>query len=58
MLKLNNNKTELMLVTSKRTNHLYSLPTSITIGNAQISFKLFVKILDFTLDYHLVMNFG
>ena len=34
MLKLNDNKTELMLVTSKRTKHLHSLPTSITIGNA------------------------
>ena len=30
MLKLNDNKTELMLVTSKRTNHLHDLPTSIT----------------------------
>ena len=39
MLKLNDNKTELMLVTSKRTNHLHTLPTSITIGNAQIHFK-------------------
>ena len=27
MLKLNDNKTELMLVTSKRTNHLHNLPT-------------------------------
>ena len=34
MLKLNDNKTELMLVTSKRTKHLHNLPTSITIGNA------------------------
>ena len=34
MLKLNDNKTELMLVNSKRTKHLHSLPTSITIGNA------------------------
>ena len=39
MLKLNDNKTELMLVTSNRTKHLHSLPTSITIGNAQIPFK-------------------
>ena len=39
MLKLNDNKTELMLVTSKRSKHLHSLPTSITIGNAQIPFK-------------------
>ena len=33
MLKLNDSKTELMLVTSKRSEHLHSLPTSITIGN-------------------------
>ena len=34
MLELNDNMTELMLVTSNRTRHLHSLPTSITIGNA------------------------
>ena len=56
MLKLNDNKTELMLVTSKRSKHLYSLPTSITIGNAQIPFKKSVKNLGFTLDCHLTMN--
>ena len=56
MLKLNDNKTELMLVTSKRTKHLHSLPTSITIGNAQIPFKKSVKNLGFTLDCHLTMN--
>ena len=56
MLKLNDNKTKLMLVTSKRTKHLHSLPTSITIGNAQIPFKKSVKNLGFTLDCHLTMN--
>ena len=56
MLKLNDNKTELMLVTSKRTKHLHSLPTSITIGNAQIPFKQSVKNLGFTLDCHLAVN--
>ena len=40
MHKLNDNKTELMLVTSKRTNHLHSLPTSITIGNAEIPLRI------------------
>ena len=50
------NKTELMLVTSKRTKHLHSLPTSITIGNAQIPFKKYVKNLGFILDCHLTMN--
>ena len=56
MLKLNDNKTELMLVTSKRTKHLHKIPTSITIGNAQIPFKQSVKNLALTLDCHLTMN--
>ena len=56
MLKLNDNKTELMLVASKRTEHLHSLTTSITVGNAQIPFKQSVKNLGFTLDCHLNMN--
>ena len=56
MLKLNDNKAELMLVTSRRTSHLHDLPTSITIGNAQISFKQSVKNLGFALDCHLTMN--
>ena len=56
MLKLNDNKTKLMLVTSKRTRHLHSLPTSMTIGNAQIPFKHSVKNLGFALDCHLTMN--
>ena len=56
MLKLNDNKTGLMLVTSKRTKHLHSLPTSITIGNAQFPFKQSVKKLGFALDCHLTMK--
>ena len=56
MLKLNDSKTELMLVTSIRSKHLHSLPTSITIGNAQIPFKQSVKNLGFTLDCHLTLN--
>ena len=56
MLELNENKTELMLVTSNRTKHLHSLPTTITIVNAQIPFEQSVKNLDFTLDCHLTMN--
>ena len=56
MLKVNDSKTELMLVTSKRSKHLHNLPTSITIGNAQIPFKQSVKNLGFTLDCHLTMN--
>ena len=56
MLKVNDNKKELMFVTSKRTKHLHNLPTSITIGNAQIPFKQSVKNLGFALDCHLTMN--
>ena len=55
-LKLNNNKTEHMLVTSKRAEYLHNVPTSITIGNAQIPFKQSVKNLSFPLDCHLTMN--
>ena len=56
MLKLNDSKTELMLVTSKRSKHLHNLLTSITKGNAQMPFKQSVKNLGFTLDCHLTMN--
>ena len=55
MHKPNDSKTELMLVTSKRTKHLHNLITSITIGKAQIPFKQSVKNLGFTLDCHLTM---
>ena len=56
MLKLNDNKTEHMFVTSKRTRHHHHVPTSVTIGNAQITFKQSVKNLGFTLDCHLTKN--
>ena len=56
MLKLNDNKTELMIVTSKRTKHLHSLPTSITMGNANIPFKQSAKNMGFTLDCNLKVD--
>ena len=56
MLKLNDNKTELMLITPMRTKHLHNLPTSITIGNAQIPFEQSVMNLGLKLDCHLTMN--
>ena len=43
MIELNDDRTELMVVTSKRTKHLHNLPTSISIDNAQIPFKQSVK---------------
>ena len=56
LIKLNDSKTELMLVTSNRTKHLHSLSTSITIGNAQIPFEQSVRNFSLTLDCHLTMN--
>ena len=53
MPKLNDNKRELMPVTSKRTKYLHNLPTSITIGNAHIPFKHSLINLGITLDIHL-----
>ena len=56
MFRLNDNKKELMLVTSKRTKHLHNLPTLITIGNSQLPFKQSVMNLGFALDCHLTIN--
>ena len=56
MIKLNDNKTNLILVTSKRTKHHHNLPTSITIGDAQIPIRQNVRNLVFTLDSHFTMN--
>ena len=53
MLKLNDNKTELILVTSNRTKHLHNLPTSITIGNARFPSNSLWRIWVLYLDCHL-----
>ena len=54
--QLNDIRTELMLVTFKRNKHRHNIPTLITIGNAQISFKQSVNNFGFSLDCHLSMN--
>ena len=56
MLILDKTKTELMIVTSRINEHLHSLPTSITIGNAQIPSKQSVMNMGLTLDCHLTIN--
>ena len=56
MHRLNDNKTELMHVTTKRTKHLHNLRTSFLIGNAQVPFRQSMKNLGFTLDCHLTIN--
>ena len=55
MLKLNDNKTDLMLVTSKGTKHLHNLLTSISIFKAKIPLKQSVNNLGFILDCHLAI---
>ena len=50
-------KSELMLVTSRRTKYLHKLPTSNTIDNAPIPFKQSVKNLGLTFHRHLSMNY-
>ena len=56
MLNLNDSKTELVFVTIRGARHLHNLPTSMTIGNAQIPFKQSVPNLGLTLDCHLTVN--
>ena len=56
MLILNDNKRELMFVTSKRAKNLHSMHSSLTIGNAKFTLRQSVKNLGFTLDCHLTMN--
>ena len=56
MPNINDNMTKLMLVTSKGSKHLHSLPTSITISSAVIPIKQSVMKMGFALDDHLTVN--
>ena len=55
-LKLMKTRQNSCLSPPKEFLYLHNLPTSITIGNAQIPFKQFVNYLGYALDYHLTMN--
>ena len=55
-LKLNDDKTEVMVVSSPRMSTSIQLPESITIGNATVPFSSTVKNLGVTLDSHLTMQ--
>ena len=56
MLRRNDDMTYVMLVTSQIDKRLHKLPTSITIGNAQIPLNQSAKNLGLTLDCHLTTN--
>ena len=55
ILKLNNNKTDLMLYLPEKDKHFHNLHTSIRIGNSHI-FSHIVKNMGITLDSHLSVN--
>ena len=56
MLKINDNKTKFVFVTSNKTKYLHNLLSSITISRAQIPLKQTVKNFGFTVDCSLTMN--
>ena len=49
-------KTNIMLVTSKRTKHLHSIPTSITTDNDQLPFRQSVKNKGSAINCHLIKD--
>ena len=55
-LKLNDDKTEIMLVSSKQMTHKLTIPDSMIVGDATVSFSKSVKNLGVTLDNHLEMD--
>ena len=56
ILRLKDDKAEPILVNSKRTMHLHSLPTSISNRNTVIPFNIYVVNFDFSYDYYLTLN--
>jgi hypothetical protein len=55
-LKLNDDKTEVMLVSSLQMSSRFTVPDSMSVGDATIPFSKTVKNLGFTLDNHLQMK--
>ena len=55
-LKLNDNKTKLMLVTTKLAKHPHNPPSSLTVGNAHVPFKQSVKNFRLTSCYHFTID--
>ena len=55
-LKLNDDKTEVMIIASSRMSTALSIPESVDIGNASVPFSDTVKNLGVTLDCHLSLK--
>ena len=54
-LKLNDDKTEAMIVFSQRMSMSLSVPDSLTVGTSNVMFSQSVKPLDVMLDMHLTI---
>ena len=55
-LKLNDDKTEAMIVYAPRISNSIPLPDSLTVGNSTVRFSQSAKYLGVTLDMHLTMT--
>ena len=55
-LKLNNNKTEVMLLSTPQMLHKITCPSTMTVGDATVTFSSSVVNLGVTLDHHLEMK--
>ena len=55
-LKLNDDKTEAMIVSPQRMSTSLPMPDSLTVGTANVMFSQSVKALSVTLDTHLTMK--
>ena len=55
-LKLNNDKTEVMLLSTPQMSHKITCPSTMTVGDATVTFSSSVVNLGVTLDHHLEMK--
>ena len=55
-LKLNDNKTEALIIFAPRISNSIHLPDSLIVGNLTVSFSQSAKYLGVTLDIHLTMT--
>ena len=55
-LKLNDDKTEALIISAPKISNSMSLPDSLTAGNSTVRFSQSSKYLEVTLDMHLTVN--
>ena len=55
-LKLNDDKTEALIISARRVSNYVSLPNSLIVGNSTVRFSQSARYLGVTLDMHLTMT--